>query len=327
MRLRRLGNVCTHVISLGSLRYTKSMITVLTGENSYDVAQALEALAAGFDGTPERIDGEALQLADLPDLLMGATLFSSRRLVIIKDLASNTAVWNELPDWLGRVNDDSHIVLVEAKPDKRTRTYKQLKAEADLREFAPWKEGDLRTADQWVKVEAVRRGMTLDASSVTALVGQTGAEQWQLHYALEKLAVLDAVTPEVIRQVIDRTPHDNVFTLLDLALKGKRAEVREMLGNLEKSEEAYRLFGLLATQVTQLAAVAVSDRPPSELAAALGVHPYALSKVQATASRLGRSGARRLVRAFAAADHQLKTGSSDPWLLIEIALMQCAASS
>ena len=300
------------------------MITVLTGENSYDITQALEGLVAAFDGTPERIDGAALSVADLPDLLMGATLFSATRLIIIKDLASNATVWNELADWLERASETSHIVLVEAKLDKRTRTYKQLKATADLREFASWKEGDLRTAEQWVTTEAKARGITLDGAAIRALVDQTGAEQWQLHYALEKLAVLEGVTPDVIRQVIDRTPHDNVFALLDLALKGQRAEVHAMLRNLEKSEEAYRLFGLLATQVTQLAAVAVSDRPASELAAALGVHPYALSKMQTAAGRLGRAGARRLVQAFAEADHQLKTGSSDPWLLIDIALMRCA---
>lgn len=302
------------------------MITVLTGENSYDIAQALDVLVAQFPGTPERIDGESLTLADLPDLLMGGTLFSPTRLVIVKDLANNSSVWNELADWTGRVSEDIQLVLVDAKLDKRTKTYKQLKAEADLREFAPWKEGDLRTAEQWAKTEAGHRKMVLDAPSITALVEQTGADQWQLHYALEKLAVLDVVTPAVIRDVIERTPHDNVFVLLDLALKGRRAEVHAMLSNLEKTEEAYRLFGLLATQVTQLAAVAVSDQSPRDLAAALGIHPYAVSKIQAAAGRLGRAGARRLVRAFAAADHQLKTGSSDPWLLIDIALMHCAPS-
>lgn len=300
------------------------MITVLTGENSYDIAQALDAIAAAFSGTPERVDGESLTLADLPDLLMGATLFSPTRLVIIKDLSSNSAVWNELGDWLGRVSDDIQLVLVDTKLDKRTKTYKQLKAAADVREFAPWKDGDLATAQRWVTGEATARQVALDNAAVRALVDQVGADQWQLHYALEKLAVLDTVTPNVIRQVIDRTPHDNVFALLDLAIKGKRADVRAMLTNLEKSDEAYRLFGLLATQVTQLAAVAVSNRPGPELAQALGVHPYAVSKLQATAERLGRSGARRLVRVFAEADHQLKTSSGDPWLLIDIALMQCA---
>lgn len=303
------------------------MITVLTGENSYELAQALTALATTFQGTPEQVDGASLNMADLPDLLMGVTLFSPQRLVIIKDLSSNTSVWNDLADWLGRVSDDIHVVLVDTKLDKRTKTYKQLKAAAELREFAPWKDGDTRTAEQWVKQEVAARRMTLDASSQRALVEQVGAEQWQLHYALEKLAVLDAVTPEMVRQVIDRAPHDNVFALLDLAIKGRRAEVRTMLANLEKSEEAYRLFGLLATQVTQLAAVAVGDRPSAELAQTLGIHPYAVSKLQATAERLGRSGARRLVRAFVAADHQLKTGSSDPWLLIDIALMQCAPAA
>jgi DNA polymerase III delta subunit len=296
------------------------MITVLTGENTFEVQQALDVLIRSFNGAPERIDGSDLDLRQLPDLLMGGTLFASERLVVIKGLADNTSLWAEFGDWLGRISDDVHVVLVEAKLDKRTKTYKSLKEKADLREFPLWKDGDMRTAETWVTSEVQARQMKLDGVAIRTLVAWVGIDQWQLHFALEKLAVLDTVTPEVIRNVIETTPADSVFQVFEAALRGDRVTLHRLMTTLQHTEDGFRLFGLLSGQVFQLAALAVTDQPASEVARALGVHPYALGKLQPHADRLGRAGARRVVRRLADADHRLKTGSDDVWTVLEAAL-------
>lgn len=303
------------------------MITVLAGDNSFEVSRALDALRAAFDGEPELVDGSELELRKLPDLVMGGTLFASKRLVIMKRLADNKTIWPVFDDWIGRVSDDVQLVLVEPTLDKRTKTYKLLKANADMRDYPVWKDGDTRMAQQWLAREATDRGIVLDTASQRALIDQIGADQWQLHYALEKLAVLDTVTPDIIRDVIDPTPTDSVFALFETALRADRAGVRRMISTLEHTEEPYRVFGLLAGQVTQLAALTLTDIPSAEAASALGVHPFGLSKLQPYARTTGRSGARRLVRYFADADHRMKTGGDDPWVIIEAALMLCADHS
>lgn len=296
------------------------MITILTGDNTFEVQRALDTLVGGFSGTPERVDGTTLELGQLPELLMGATLFAPERLVIIKGLSENVSLWATFGDWIARNSDTVHLVLVEPKLDKRTKTYKVLKEQADLREFTSWKEGDSRSAEAWVTSEATARQMKLDNATIRMLVAWVGIDQWELHYALEKLAVLDTVTPEVIRDVIDTTPADNVFHVFETALRGDRVTLRRILATLEHSEDGYRLFGLLANQAYQLAAVAVSDKPASEVARTLGVHPYALSKLQSHADRLGRAGARRIIHRLAEADHRLKTGNDDIWVVLETAL-------
>lgn len=300
------------------------MITVLTGENSFEVERALRSITQAFDGVAEKIDGEELDLKTLPDLLMGGTLFASRRLVIIKNLSENKAIWADFGEWLPRISDDTQLVLVEPKPDKRTKTYKLLKDQAEVREYATWKEGDTRTAEQWVSDEVKRRKMILDSASIRTLVAWVGIDQWQLHFALEKLAVLDAVTPEIIREVTEAAPTENVFHVFETALRGDHVSLRRLLVTLEHSEDGYRLFGLLANQAYQLAALAVADQPAADVARALGVHPYALSKMQSHADRLGRAGVRRIIHRLAEADHRLKTGSDDVWLVLETALMAIA---
>lgn len=298
------------------------MITVLTEENSFELTRALDAIVGGFAGTAEKFDGSDLELMQLPDLLLGGTLFATERLVIIKNLSENKQLWDALPDWLERMSDDVHVVLVEPKPDKRTKTYKELKKYADVREFALWGDRDVQLAEKWVTDEAKRQGLNLDKKIAQQLVARVGLDQWQLYHALEKLAVLDDVTPEIIEQTIEANPTENVFNLLDAALRGDARKVSDMIRTLQLSQDPYMTFGLLAGQVFQLAALAAADKPSGEVAKDIGAHPYALGKLAPHAKKLGRTGTKKIVQIFADTDMTMKSSATDPWLLIERVLIK-----
>jgi len=300
------------------------MITLLLGENSFEITRGLNYLEAEFDGAAEKIDGETLELKQLPDLLMGATLFARKRLVIIKNLSENKTVWEKLPDWLDRISDDVHVVLVEQKPDRRSRTYKALQKVATVRQFPAWTDRDSAVAEKWVAGEAERQKLALDKKSIHSLVERVGVDQWQLYYALQKLAALPEVNPTAIENIIEANPRENVFNLLDAALRGNMVKVQEMLRVLEMGEDPYRLFGLLSTQIFQLALLSVSDKPANDVAKDSGAHPFALSKLAPHVKKLGKSGVREVVVAMAEADTALKTSAADPWLLIERALLKIA---
>jgi DNA polymerase-3 subunit delta len=300
------------------------MITILTGENSFEIDRALRQVVAEFDGVSEKIDGSELELRQLPDLLMGGTLFADRRLVVIRDLSANKALWGDFEQWIPRVHDDVHLVLIEQKLDKRTKTYKKLQAMATIYEPKQWTERDVFVVEQWVLGEASKLGVAMDKKSVQVLVRRVGVDQWLLAQALQKLAVVAEVSPSVIERLIDANPTENVFDLLDAALRGDAQRVSEMIRVLEVVEDPYRLFGLLGTQVFQLGVLAVSDRASAVVAKDFGAHPFALSKLAPHAKRLGRGGVRKIVAAMAEADRGMKTSVGEPWLLIERALVKIA---
>lgn len=303
------------------------MITVLTGENSFELSRALNAVIASFEEVPEKFDGASLELSQLPDLLQGGTLFSSKRLIIIRDLSENKRLWETLSEWLARVGDDTHLVLVEPKPDKRTKTFKDLKKVARVREFSLWGDRDSFEAEKWVIDEAKRQGIGLDKKSAQVLVNRVGLDQWQLYHALEKLAVVDKVTVETIEQLIDAQPTENVFNLLDAALRGESKKVHDMIAVLQRTQDPFMTFGLLSGQAFQLATLAVSSKSSAEIAKDIGAHPYALSKLTAHAKKLGSHGAKKVISFFAATDSTMKSNAVDPWLLIEKTLMGVAAYS
>jgi DNA polymerase-3 subunit delta len=299
------------------------MITLLTGTNSYEIERELQRVSREFSGEVEKVDGSTLDLRSLPDLLMGGTLFADKRLIIIKNLSENVVVWPVFADWLDRVSSDVTLVLVDAKPDKRTLTYKALQKNAVIKDLAEWTDRDGSIAEKWAIAHAKELGYDLDTKSAQALVRRIGVDQWQLHHGLEKLALVPTVTPSVIEEIIDLAPSENVFNLFDAALRGDTRKVTAMLRTLELTEDPYRLFALLSGQAFQLAAVAVAA-PDDAVAKDLGVHPYAVSKLEGSAKKLGRAGARKVIAAFAKADDDVKLSRGDPWLLIERTLLKVA---
>lgn len=303
----------------------ESVITVLTGENSFELMRALDAIVSAFDGVPEKIDGSDLELNQLPDLVMGATLFADKRLVIVKDLSDNKSIWEILSDWMERVGDDIHLVLVEQKPDKRTKTFKDLKKFGDVKEFAKWSERDGMVAETWAVNEAKRQGFTLDKKSAQLLVSRVGLDQWQLYHALQKLSVLDAITPKIIESIVEAAPSENVFNLFDAALRGDTKKIAEMIQTLQRTQDPYMTFGLLSGQAFQLAALSVTDKPTNEVASGIGAHPYALGKLAPHAKKLGANNIRKVIQYFADADSTMKSSATDPWLLIEEALIKTAS--
>jgi DNA polymerase III subunit delta len=301
------------------------MIRLLIGENSFEIDRELARIVTEFEGTAEKIDGSELELRQLPDLLMGSSLFAEKRLVILKDLSSNKAVWTDFTQWLPRVSDDINLVLVESKPDKRTKTFKDILKVASVTEYKPWGERDGHLAEQWAAVEAKAMGIELSSSLARQLVARTGIDQWRVFHALEKLSVLPEVTSSVIDDVVEANPTENIFQLFETALKGDQAKLHAMLGTLELTSEPYQLFALISGQAFQLTALTVSDKPSAEVAKDIGAHPFVLSKLAPYARKFGRSEVKRVIDAFSEADMAMKTSAIDPWVAIERALLKVAS--
>lgn len=298
------------------------MITLLTGENSFEIKRALDDVVSAFDGVPEKIDGSAIELSQLMDVLTGSTLFSDKRLVIIHSLSDNKMAWGVFPNWLNKLADHVHLVLIEPKLDKRTKTYKELLKSAKIIEPYAWKENDIFEAERWVAKELDRHGLSLDKKSVQFLVRRVGADPWRLDGALKKLALITEPSISDIEFLIEAEPSENVFSLFDAALRADYKKVIRTIRDLQKTQDPYMIFGLLSGQAFQLAALSTSTKPSSEIAKDIGVHPYSLGKLSPYAKNLKTGQVRTIIECLARADIAMKSTAADPWLLIEKALIE-----
>lgn len=305
------------------------MILLLTGTNDFAIRRALDKIVADYLNkntahAVDRVDGEAFDVARLPDLLQGMSLFASERLVILRDPGRNKQLWETLADYFERIPEEITLVIVEAAPDRRTRTYKQLQKHAEIHDFAELSEGELV---RWAVGEAKALDAELDARTAQYLVRQVGVNQWRLHTELQKLAgYSNDITTDSIDQLIEASPEASAFELLDAVLGGNEAKAREFFTRLKASEDPYKLFGLLVSQIQTLALVVTAGGKTADVVAKEGgIHPFVVRKMQPLTRRIHYVQLQNIIRILAKTDIQLKSTGVDPWVLLEQCLGKIAA--
>ncbi|HYG84295.1 MAG TPA: DNA polymerase III subunit delta [Verrucomicrobiae bacterium] len=295
------------------------MLSYIFGPNTFIIHSAIEQLIQSHPaGELVKLDGETLEPSGLPEVFQGQSLFAQHRLVILKSVNANAKLWQALEQWIDRIPEDTHIVIVAPHPDKRTKTHKALLKKAHKIEANELTE---QQAIEWVAKLAEAAGKKLSSKAARLLVERVGTDQWQLRHAFEKLLLSDAFDEETIKKIIEAVPQANAFAVLDALLAKKSSELTDVLAVLKTSEDPYRFFGLLAQQLFQLALVGEApQKSADEIAKAIDAHPYPIKKMQASAKRLSPQEIKQMLHELVRLDDQLKTSSGEPWLLIEKAL-------
>lgn len=307
------------------------MIYLLVGQNRYDIRQNMQQLIKKFGGDVSSLDPASTTLSTLTDSIAGGMLFSQRRSVVIDQLSDNAVLWSDGAHWIDRVDEDVQLILVEEKPDKRTKTYKLLAKKATIIECKNWTSRDASSALQWLKGYAAKQGMALTHEHMTELVQRATVtddfeqiiSKQRLVLAMDALSVLDEITQEDIDTVLPPSVGDNVFLLLESALKGQPQRVADIIRNLRMYDDAYRTEALLASQWMQVSALVLSrGRPLATIASDLGVKPFALQKIEPLTHHLTIVQLQSITRIFSEIDYRLKSTTTDPWLLVERLLLE-----
>lgn len=302
------------------------MISLLYGPNTYKRLTELRRISRGVDSDAvERRDGEDLSKDGLLELMQGASLFSSEKLVIVRDLSKNKSLWDILGDTIDGVPDETHLVLVESAPDKRTRTFKQLQKKANV--IVCEELNDNHVID-WIMTETKsRNGTLLDRKLASYLLRRVGNNQSRLSSELDKVILADQpITEATINDIVEATPEGNAFDLLDAALAKRSAQVRQYVASLRFTEDPYRLFGLLTSQAFTLALVhAGKGMSPDELAKQAGVHPFVVRKLGSVTRTMSDADIRLVAEEVVTLDDRMKSSVGEPWDLLEHALLKISA--
>ena len=113
------------------------MIYLIIGTNAYRAQYELQQLVKALDVRPEKIDAASLDLNKLADTVRGLSLFQERRLIVIERLSERKDLWDKLGEWTSDIAAETYLVLIEPRPDKRTKTFKTLQKTAKLIEATP----------------------------------------------------------------------------------------------------------------------------------------------------------------------------------------------
>jgi DNA polymerase III delta subunit len=299
------------------------VITLLCGDNDYELTKKVAQLKTGFTGTVERFDAPELSREQLADIFAGQTLFATNRMILLDNPSGNTDLWQELPTWVERLDGATEILLIESKPDKRTSTYKWLKKNAEVQEYSQPDDHALAT---WVATYANEHGVRLTSAQTRRLIDRAGTDQWELAHAIDKLSLAGEVSDQWIDDVTQLSPNQNVFALFEIVLNGDRTRLAEAIVALKATEEPYRVLALINAQALQLAALVYGDGNASKVAADLGAKSaYPYQKLTPYATRLSKGQAKRMLEALASSDIRLKSSDAGPWLVLENTLARLAS--
>ena len=299
------------------------MIHLILGENTYKAEQELTRIIADSGVTPERLDAAGLTPNRLADIVRGGSLFSEKRLVVLRQLSENKSVFEKLAEWASEVPSDTTLVLLESKLDKRTKAYKGLMKQAKVIPCEPLTERDSYEAESWLAAlaKAQKVGLTTEqiGNMVTrALVAgekpaQRNIDQMQLAQAIKALKGTDEVTDDMIATVLPPAPGDTVFDLLDMATRRQTARVDALLAELERTDDPHRTLALIMGQWAQLVAVSMADTPSAAVAVELGLHPFVAKKLQELARQFTPNEIKTITALAADLDAGSKLSQFAPW--------------
>lgn len=304
------------------------MMYLIHGGNAYGAEQELARIVRDAGVVPERIDASTLDVNGLADIVRGNSLFATKRVVVLRELSRDSSeLWARLGEWAVELGDDTTLVLLETKPDRRTKGYKSIAKAAELISVEPLTQRQSGLAEEWLRKLARDRGVGLSPHQVKRMVqratlpgeraGQATIDQMLLYQALKALDGDTQVSDEAIDAVLAPVASDVLFSVLEFAVERDRAALEAAFLDLRLSQDAFMVFPVIASQWSQLVGVAYADGPAATIAAELEIHPFVVQKLQPLTRQITRAQLGVFTQLLADLDAKMKVSQIGPWEAIE----------
>lgn len=295
------------------------MLKILTGPNSWLIKRAI----AEFDTADiSRYQGSELTPGELADILGAQSLFSAKRTIVIDELSAHKAGWERLTELANELASDPDLtlIIIENKPDGRSKLIKQAKQAGWLEDYPLPK--DAHQATTYLEAEAQQLQLQLQPGVARMIVDRVGLDTWAGHMALEKLASASAtISAELVEKYIAPSLEVNVFKVVDELFAGRALAVAELIDEMDRtSANAYQFFGLISGQISNLLMIKILGKTVATTE--LKLHPFVAGKLANVANQLSLPTIKQMVNILAQTDLQLKTSGQHDWTLIKLALVQ-----
>lgn len=264
---------------------------MLTGENSFALKNALDALVTAFvaeygDIAVERLGGEEASFERIQESLQSSPFLAARKLVILRAPSLNKQFADRVEALLQGLPETTDVVIIEPKLDKRLAYYKLLKQQPEFHEFSELDEVGLA---RWLVTAAKDQGGELSPADARLLVGNVGANQQMLASELMKLLAYDShITKASIELLVEPAPQSKIFDLLEAAFAGNARRAIE----LYKDQRAQRvdpsqIIAMIAWQLRIVTIVkAAAGRKTADIVREAKLSPYTVQKSEIIAARL-----------------------------------------
>lgn len=323
---------------LGALSHCKSfkiqkqikrfMIMFIHGEDNYSSKEYLSRVIDKFkqkhDPNGENVlvfDSEDSDWDSIASAMTGGGLFSSKKLIIAKNILINKELRESLNEFLDAhdLSGDVSLVIYEgASPDKRSALFKRLKKEKFVYEFAAL---DARAVEGHIARMTAEYNKKINTDACRELSIICGTDLWRAKSEIQKLSSLveDTITLDDVKNNTQAKLEDDIWKFVDSISSANKAQALDMLEKqIEAGTEPMYLLSMMIRQFRLLITLYEAEGVNAALASSLSLHPFVVKKTRAQAKRFTIDKLKLIYQALNRLDSALKSSKADPKVLFTV---------
>ena len=279
-----------------------------------------------------RFTGKGIDVAEVIGLCETLPFFAEHRVVFLEDTECFKSANEELADYLKNLPDYLVMVFSEETVDKRTRLYKAASQAGMVVEFTRQTPESLAG---WIAGNMKREGKKISQPDARYLVEKIGDEMGSLQMEMEKLTAYTAgrgvVTREDIDAICTTRLQDRIFDMIRAVANHDQKKALDLYDDLLALKVApIKILVLMGRQYTQLLSMHEllgEGLPQKELAAKIGVAPFAVRELDRCARKYSQTQLQDALRWIMDTDESIKTGQMMDTLGVELLLVQLSQAA
>lgn len=217
----------------------------------------------------------------------------------------------------------------ENKLDERKKIVKLLK---DRGAVIPFSMMNAEELTHWAVRQAEKDQCSFAEGAVQELILRSGTHLQSLSAEIEKLSAYvgkgGTITQDAVVRLVSRTTEQNIFLLIEEAVRRRLDQALRILHELLKyREEPIKIIMLLARQyrlMLQIKELSGKGFSQQQIASQLGIHPYAVKLTGEQARQYDTPTLADILQQLAELDYGIKSGRTDKVLGLELFLLRLA---
>lgn len=324
------------------------MLLFLYGPDTYRAREKLKEIIGKYEtdikkGAVElkKFDGEDLEFSDLKNALEMAALFSSKKIILVKNAAGggNAALKEKMLEYLPLMAKSGDLIIFwDGEADKRDKFFKALKKEAKVQEFGFLQPIEIK---KWIEEKIKSRilemkvNISLSSQAKEALANFVGPNLWQMESEIDKLILYKTGTGSKEKAVIEMSDVEllvksqiktYIFKTIDaVSSKNKKEALRLLHEHLSNKENEFYIFTMIIWQMRNL--IQIKDLtnkglPAPQITKKTKISPFVIGKNFLTLKKITLSEIESIYDYLLVLDLAMKTGKIDSKLALDMFVLK-----
>src|SRR6266545_6685348 len=301
-------------------------IFFLYGNDEFAISRRLKDFESDFtdptsaDMNTARLDTRSMSEDDLNNAVNAMPFLANRRLVLLANPSAkynNPTTRKKFFEFLEKMQDTTRLVMYESVEPRDAEKHWLVKwagKNEKLIQIKAYMLPRLKDMSGWIVNETKNQSGQIEPRAAEMLKEMVGVDTRQAGMEIAKLLAYvnwaRPITGQDVETVCIVTSQQSVFDFVDALANGNGKSAQHLLHRLLENEDAFSLWGMVVRQfrlLIQAREILDGRGNQSDVARALGVHPFVAEKAAQQAARFSIESLENIYRRLLKIDEGVKT--------------------